>query len=90
MWLQAEQAVKQASASGAEEYAPLPLRSAQVNLESARQAETRNHPKEAQLLVEETMVDAELAAVTSQAAKAQKAKVEIDHSIEALNQGIRK
>ena len=87
MWLQAEQAVKQAAASGAEEYAPLPLRNAQVKLESSRRAEKGNHPKEAQRLAEEAVVDAELAEVTSQAAKAQKAREQIRQSIDALQQG---
>lgn len=86
LWLQTQQALKQASENGAEEYAPLALHTAQEKLETSQRAVKKNHPKKAQRLAEEALVDAELAEVTSRAAKAQKASEQIRQGIDALQQ----
>lgn len=90
LWLEAQQGLKQASESGAEQHAPLELRTAQVKLEKSQQAAKKKHSKEARFLAEEALVDAELAEVTSRAAMAQKAMKEVNQSIDALQQETQK
>lgn len=85
LFLDADQALKKAAENGAEQYAPLELHTGQDKLEKSKAAK-KDHPKRSRRLVEEALIDAELADVTSSAAKAQKAKEEIHKSIDALEQ----
>ena len=77
-------AVKQAIEAGARTYAPLMLRDAENKLQQAR-IETENKEYEKALqLTEQVQVDAELAQVTTLAAKAQRSVDELKQSIQLL------
>ena len=66
-------AVSNATSAGGNEFAPLPLRSAMEKMDAAEKAMTEEDYPLARQLSEEAQVDAQLAAATARAAKAQKA-----------------
>jgi hypothetical protein len=66
-------AVSSATSAGGNEFAPLPLRSAMEKMDAAEKAMTEEDYPLARQLSEEAQVDAQLAAATARAAKAQKA-----------------
>ncbi|MCQ8130165.1 DUF4398 domain-containing protein, partial [Methylomonas rivi] len=75
-------AVTGASSAGGNEFAPIPFRAAIEKMAAAEQAMMREDYLRAQRLAEQAQVDAQLAAVTARAAKAQKA-------VSALQEGNR-
>ncbi len=66
-------AVSNAASAGSNEFAPLPLKSAMDKMGNAERAITAEDYLLARRLAEQAQVDAQLAAATSRAAKAQKA-----------------
>jgi hypothetical protein len=81
-----EEAIARAEESGAKEDAPLELRSAQKKREDAPIALKEKDMDKAQRLVEEALIDAEVAEVAARSSKAQKAVAQIRASIEAMRQ----
>ena len=77
-------AVKQAIEVGARTHAPLLLREAENKLNQARVETENKEYKKALQLIEQVQVDAELAQVTTLAAKAQKSVDELNLSIRVL------
>ena len=66
-------AIINAASAGSNEFAPLPLKSAMDKMDSAERAMTAEDYLLARRLAEQAQVDAQLAAATSRATKAQKA-----------------
>lgn len=66
-------AVNNASSAGANEFAPLLLKSAMEKMDGAERAMAEKNYVRARLLAEETQIDADLAAAAARSAKAQKA-----------------
>lgn len=66
-------AVSNASSAGANEYAPLQLKSALEKMNAAEQAMAEKDYMRARQLAEQAQVDAQLAEATTRSAKAQKA-----------------
>jgi hypothetical protein len=81
-----EEAIARAEENGAKQDAPLELRSAQKKLEEARMAVKNKDMDKAKRLVEEALIDAEVADVAARSSKARKAVVQIRASIEAMRQ----
>jgi hypothetical protein len=81
-------AVSSASAAGANEFSPLPLRSAQEKLDAAEQAMTKHDYLLARELAEEAEVDAKLSMVSSRTVKAQKAENQLQQDNNVLRQEI--
>lgn len=79
-----DSAVKQAIELGARVHAPLVLREAETKLNQAKLAADRKENKKARMLAEEVLADAELAQVTTLAAKAQRSVDELNQSIDLL------
>jgi hypothetical protein len=82
----AKAAVSNASASGGNEFAPLPLRAAMDKMEGAEQAMGSENYPVARELAEEANVDAQLAAATSRAVKTQKAVNQLQQDNSVLRQ----
>jgi hypothetical protein len=70
-------AVNSASSAGGNEFAPVALRAAMEKMDAAELAMTREDYLMARQLAEQAQVDAQLAASTARAAKAQKAANEL-------------
>lgn len=85
----AEQAVMQARAAQAAEYAPLELRTSEEKLAEARAAVERNDYESSRRLAEAARVDAELAAAIAQRDRGKAAVNEVQQSLEALREQIR-
>ncbi|MBK8817274.1 MAG: DUF4398 domain-containing protein [Methylococcaceae bacterium] len=66
-------AVSNATSAGANEYAPVPLKSAMDKMDAAERAMATEDYLKARQLAEEAQVDAQVAATTSRSLKAQKA-----------------
>lgn len=69
---------------GAEEYAPLEIREARQKLDRARELMDDKENKRAKMLIEQALVDAELAEAKSLSSKAQRAVDELQETIETL------
>lgn len=81
-------AVRKAEAAGANDYAPVQLRAAQLKLEKAQtQIEKKNH-KYARRLLQQATVDAELAEASAEASKSGRAYEELQQSIDLMKQEI--
>lgn len=76
--------IQQAEASDARKFDPVLLNQAQNKLADARSLIEREEYREAERLLEEAAVDAQLAAARSEAEKAQRAVAEINSTIEDL------
>ncbi len=85
---EAQKATAQAEQVGGREYAPLELRNASKKLEEARAAIRKKDHKKATQLVEQALVDAELAEMKSLSTKAQAAVTELQESIRTLRDEI--
>ncbi|MBS4052013.1 MAG: DUF4398 domain-containing protein [Methylomonas sp.] len=81
-------AVTGASSAGGNEFAPIPLRAAIEKMAAAEQAMMREDYLRAQRLAEQAQVDAQLAAVTARAAKAQKAASALQEGNRVLREEI--
>ncbi|QWF72393.1 DUF4398 domain-containing protein [Methylomonas paludis] len=84
----AKAAVNNASAAGATEFAPLPLRYAQDKMEAAEHAMDKEDYHVARLLAEEAEVDALLSTATARSVKAQKAVSQLQQDNTVLRQEI--
>lgn len=80
----AASSIQQAEAADARKFDPVLLNQAQNKLADARELIEREEYTEAQRLLEEAAVDAQLAAARSQTEKAQRAVAEINRSIQNL------
>lgn len=81
-------AVNSANSAGGNEFAPLPLRSAMEKMDAAEQAMRDEEYELARQLSEQAQVDAQLAAATARAAKAQKAAEALKAGTNVLRQEI--
>lgn len=77
-------AIEQAGGVGAQELAPVALRDAELKLEQAREAMTKEKYDRAFRLAQQAEVDAELAQVSALSAKAKRAAQELRESIRTL------
>lgn len=80
----AEEAVRQAEAADARDYEPVMLNRAQNKIADARQLIDAEKYAEAERMLEQAQVDAQLADAKSETAKARNAVEEINQSIEQL------
>jgi hypothetical protein len=83
---EATSAIEQAEQVGAQEHAPLELRSAQKKLEEAQAALGEDNHEGARRLAQQATVDAELAETRALSAKAQLAVRELQESIRVLRE----
>lgn len=81
-------AVSNASAAGANEFAPIQYKSAMDKMAGAEQAMAAKDYERAQQLAEQAEVDAKLAAAMARSAKAQKAADALQENIRVLRQEI--
>lgn len=81
-------AVISANSAGGNEYAPIPLKTAMEKMDAAERAMAEQNYPLARRLAEQAQVDAQLAAVTSRSAKAQKAARELQEDNRVLRQEI--
>ncbi|OHX36597.1 hypothetical protein BJL95_09445 [Methylomonas sp. LWB] len=81
-------ALNSATSAGGNEYAPIALRSAVLKMDAAERAMTQQEYLQARQLAEQAQVDAQLAAATARAAKAQKAASELGESNRVLREEI--
>lgn len=81
-------ALNSAASAGGNEYAPISLRSAVLKMDAAERAMTQQEYLQARQLAEQAQVDAQLAAATARAAKAQKAASELGESNRVLREEI--
>lgn len=82
--------IQAAQAAGGTEYAPLEMREASRKLELAREYVKDKKFIQAERLADEARVDAELAHVKAESAKAQKAAADLKESIRVLQEEIRR
>ncbi|AOY88027.1 hypothetical protein BKP64_07505 [Marinobacter salinus] len=80
----AQSSIQQAEAADARQFEPVLLNQAQNKLADARELIDREQYGEAQHLLEQAAVDAQLAAARSQTERARQAVAEINRSIENL------
>lgn len=81
-------AVDSATSAGGNEFAPVQLQSALEKLNAAERAMAKEENLKARQLAEQAQVDAQLAAATARAAKAQKAASELREGNRVLHQEI--
>jgi hypothetical protein len=81
---QARESVEKAQSVGAQEKAPLALRDASEYLSRAEEAMSDRRYDEAQVLLEKSMINSELAIARSNSASARKAAEEIEKNLDAL------
>lgn len=81
-------ALKNASSTGGNEFAPVQFKSAMEKMEAAERAMGEKNYARARLLAEEVQVDAELAAATARSAKTQKAADAVQEDNRVLRQEI--
>lgn len=86
----ANQAIEQAKLVGAEEYAPLEIRAARQKIDRARQLISDKAHAQAKMVIEQAMLDAELAQVKSLSSKSQKAVNELNQTIKTLKEEIQR
>jgi len=79
-------AVSNASSAGANEFAPLQLRSATEKMDAAERAMTEKDYARARQLAEQAQIDAQLAAATARSAKAKKASDALQEDSRILRQ----
>ena len=79
-------AVINASSAGANEFAPLQLRSATEKMDAAERAMTEKDYARARQLAEQAQIDAQLAAATARSAKAKKAADALQEDSRILRQ----
>lgn len=79
-------AVSNASSAGANDFAPLQLRSATEKMDAAERAMTEKDYALARQLAEQAQVDAQLAAATARSAKAKKAADALQESSRILRE----
>ncbi len=82
--------IQAAEAAGGTEFAPLEMREASRKLELARESVKAKKFIQAERQADEARVDAELAHVKAQSAKAQKAAADLKESIRVLQEEIRR
>lgn len=82
--------IQAAQAAGGSEFAPLEMREASRKLDLARDAVKNKQYIQAERLADEARVDAELAHVKAQSAKAQIAAADLRESIRVLQEEIRR
>lgn len=80
----AELAVRQASENNASQEAPLELRLAREKLDKAKAAIVKDDFKEARLLAEQALADAQLAETRAESERARETAQELRKTIEAL------
>lgn len=85
---QTQAAIKQAEQVGAQDYAPLAIRSARQKLDKAQDLVKQKKYEKAKRVADESAVDAELAETKSLSEKAQKAVDELRESIQTLKEEI--
>jgi hypothetical protein len=81
-------ALNNANSAGANEFAPVQLKSAMDKMQGAEQAMTAEHYQLANQLAEEAEVDAKLAGLTARSVKAQKAAEAIQEDSRVLRNEI--
>lgn len=81
-------ALKNASSTGGNEFAPIQFKSAMEKMEAAERAMGEKNYARARLLAEEVQVDAELAAAVARSAKTQKAADAVQEDNRVLRQEI--
>jgi hypothetical protein len=86
----AQSAVDKASASGAYEYAPLELKSAQDKVEQAKAAMQVKDYVKAERLLEQAEIDAQLAEAKSTTSKSQKAVDTLQQGIDLLREEVQR
>lgn len=86
----ANQAIEQAKLVGAEEHAPLEIRAARQKIDRARQLISDKEHVQAKMIIEQAMLDAELAQVKSLSSKSQKAVNELHETIKTLKEEIQR
>jgi len=84
----AEASIQQAVSSDAREFEPVLLNQAQNKVADAEQLIEKEQYREAERLLEQAAVDAQLAGAKSDTAKAEQAVGEINRNIESLRQRI--
>lgn len=84
----ADEAVKQARAEDAQEFAPLELQMAEQKMKDAHLAVANKNPERAGRLADQAMVDAKLASIKSRNAKQQEAVRDLQRSIQTLREEI--
>lgn len=84
----AESSIKQAEAVDAREFNPVMLNEAQNKVADARALMEQEKYREAERLLEQATVDAQLAGARSETEKARRAVAEVNNNIEALRQQI--
>jgi hypothetical protein len=82
----AKASLERAEQSGAPQAAPVALATARDKLARAEKANADHKPKPAALLADQANIDAQVAEAMAQQARAQKAAVEFDTSMQALRQ----
>ena len=82
----AEDAVARAEQEGAGQYAPLPLRKAEDDLERAKEAVDEERNREARRAAERAEAEAELATATAQRERAQALVTELARTVNALEE----
>lgn len=85
----AEEAVTRAEQEGAGQYAPLPLRKAEDDLERAKEAMREERHREARRAAERAEAQAELATATAQRERAQAMVAELARTLNALEEDTR-
>jgi len=85
---QTQAAIKQAEQVGAQDYAPLAIRSARQKLDKAQDLVKQKKYEKAKRFADESAVDAELAESKALSEKAQKAVDELRESIKTLKEEI--
>lgn len=84
----AESSLQQAVAADAREFEPILLNQAQNKVADARELMEKEKYKEAERLLEQAAVDAQLAGARAETAKAKEAAREVNRNIEAMRQRI--
>lgn len=85
----AESSIRQAESQGANEHAPVALNDAREHLRDARQAINDENHREARLLLEKAIIDADYASVKSSAEEAQLAAQTIEQNLRSLEEETR-
>lgn len=82
----AEASIRQAESLGASEHAPVALNDARKHLRDAREAMNDEKYREARLLLEKAIIDADYAGVKSNAEEAQLAAQTIEQNLQSLEE----
>lgn len=87
---EAESDIKSAQEMGAEQHAPLVMRSAESNLAAAKKAIKEEEYEQATYALEKSIADTELAVATTQAQKLESAVEQVEENLNALEQALNK